>query len=271
MQMKSATLPRGPLRVKGAAMVIATRLRWLGLALGATTVLIALAVSRRPPPEPDRVAKARASAGAEVKRLCQAAGVPYPPHALYLRAFKREAELECWARGRPREPMRLLKTFAITSSSGLPGPKRREGDRQVPEGFYRIDLFNPNSSFHLSMRIDYPNASDRILSDREKPGFDIYVHGGSESIGCLPLGDDGIEQLYLLASDVTAHGRPLPIHIFPARMRGAEWEKFRAEEIAERPDLAAFWEMLQPGFEAFEDRREVPAVEVAADGRYVVR
>jgi murein L,D-transpeptidase YafK len=268
---KTAPLPGGPLRVKGAAMVIATRLRWFGLALGATAVVIAFAISKRQPPEPDRVAKAREGAGAEVKRLCQAAGVHYPPRELYLRAFKREAELECWARGRPRKPMALLKTFPITSSSGRPGPKRREGDRQVPEGFYQIDLFNPNSSFHLSMRVDYPNASDRILSDREKPGFDIYVHGGSGSIGCLPLGDEGIEQLYLLASDVKANGRPLPIHIFPARMRGGEWEKFRADEIAERPELAEFWEMLQPAFDAFENRREVPAVEVAADGKYVVR
>lgn len=241
------------------------------VALAAMGLLVALASCKRRPPEPDRVAKARARSGAEVKRLCRAAGVKYPPEELFLRAFKHEAVLECWARGRGGEPFRLVKEFQITGSSGHPGPKRREGDGQVPEGFYRIDRFNPASAYHLSMRVDYPNGSDRILSDREKPGFDIYVHGGSGTIGCLPLGDEGIEQLYLLALDASENGRPLPIHIFPAKMRGAEWERFRAENIAERTELAEFWAMLQPGFDAFEDGREVPLVEVAADGRYVLR
>jgi murein L,D-transpeptidase YafK len=239
--------------------------------LAAIAVLVAIASCKRRPPEPDRVAKARLRAGPEIQRLFRAARVKYPPEELYLRAFKREAVLECWARGGAGERFKLVKAFKVTSSSGGPGPKRREGDRQVPEGFYRIDLFNPASSFHLSMRVDYPNASDRVLSDREKPGFDIYVHGGSGSVGCLPLGDEGIEQLYLLALDVSERGRPLPIHIFPARMEGDEWERFRAEQTAGKPELAAFWELLQPGFDAFEKTREVPVVEIAADGRYVVR
>lgn len=247
------------------------RFKRTAIYLAILALLVALASCKRRPPEPDRVAKARLRSDAQIKQLCRVAAVSYPPHELYLRAFKHEAVLECWARSRAGEPFKLLKEFKITSSSGAPGPKRREGDRQVPEGFYHIDLFNPASSYHLSMRVDYPNASDRVLSDHDQPGFDIYVHGGSGSIGCLPLGDEGIEQLYLLASDVSANGRPLPIHILPARMRGADWERFRAEQIAERPELAAFWDMLQPGFDAFERTRQVPAVEVAPDGRYVVR
>src|SRR4051794_2206252 len=128
MQMKrkrkTAPLPFGPLRVKGAAMVIATKLRWLGLALGATAGLIALATSRRQPPEPERVAQARERWGPELKRLCRDAGVSYPPSELYLRAFKKEAALECWARGRAGEPLKLVKQFEVTALSGVPGPKR---------------------------------------------------------------------------------------------------------------------------------------------------
>lgn len=246
-----------------------------GLRLAAGTFiaagLLALTSCKPRPPEPERVAKARARCGAEVKRACRAAGVSYPPNELYLRAFKKEGILECWARGKRGGPYKLVKSYAIRAGSGVPGPKRREGDLQVPEGFYHIDLFNPESSFHLSMRVDYPNASDRILSDPERPGFDIYLHGGSASVGCVALGDDPIEEAYLLALDASRSGRPIPIHLFPARMSGPEWEKFRASEIAERPELAAFWASLEPAYLSFERTRTLPAIEVAPDGRYVVR
>jgi murein L,D-transpeptidase YafK len=122
------------------------------------------------------------------------------------------------------------------------------------------------------MRVNYPNASDQILSDKEHPGFDIYIHGGGGSVGCVPIGDDGIEELYLIAADATQTGQlgPIPIHIFPARMSGSEWERFRQEQTSKKPELAAFWNGLQPGFEAFEKTRRVPTVTVDAGGRYVV-
>jgi murein L,D-transpeptidase YafK len=215
-----------------------------------------------------RVAAARTRVAEQIADRFRKAGVAYPPVELFLRAFKREAVLEVWARD--TGAFVLIHSFPITSSSGQPGPKRREGDRQVPEGFYTIDRFNPLSSFHLSLRINYPNASDRLLSDPQKPGFDIYIHGGNGSSGCLPLGDDGIEEVYLMTIDAGNHAA-VPIHLFPARMSGPEWEAFAAPIRTEQPELARFWAQLQPGFDAFEKTHRLPTITVEKDGSYRVQ
>ncbi|HEV7401285.1 MAG TPA: L,D-transpeptidase family protein [Chthoniobacteraceae bacterium] len=219
-------------------------------------------------PENERVAAARAKAEPRLRELCRAAELSYPPDAIYLRIFKQEAELEVWARMK-HQPFRLLMTVPILKSSGAPGPKRKEGDRQVPEGFYAIDRFNPDSEFHLSMRIDYPNASDRILSDREKPGGDIYIHGSNLTIGCVPLGDEKIEELFILGLDTRAAGQSsIPVHLFPARPAGEKWDAFYKEYAESNPDLANFWKSLKTAYDAFEQNREVPKMKVEKDGSY---
>jgi murein L,D-transpeptidase YafK len=192
------------------------------------------------------------------------------PGDIFLRWLKREAMLELWARN-PHGRFRLVAAYPILASSGEFGPKRREGDRQVPEGFYEIDRFNPNSRFHLSLGLNYPNASDRVLADREKPGGGIFIHGNNVSIGCAPIGDDAIEEVYLAALDAHAHGQArIHVHVFPGRMAGADWEQFAAQQIAQQPELGPFWAQLQPAFTAFEMHRSLPAITVASDGRYVV-
>jgi hypothetical protein len=132
-----------------------------------------------------------------------AAGVPYPPRAVTLLALKEERRLELWA-GRANA-MRLVRSYAILAASGGPGPKLRQGDLQVPEGAYRIPWLNPNSLYHLSMKVDYPNALDRRQARRDgrtDPGGDIFIHGRDVSIGCIALGDPAIEELFVLAADV---------------------------------------------------------------------
>ena len=213
---------------------------------------------------------ARKHSEAAVCGLVTRAGLPYPPREIFLRAFKREATLEVWAR-EDSGAFKLLAEYRVLKSSGQPGPKRREGDRQVPEGFYEIERFNPESLFHLSLGLNYPNDSDRVLSDREHPGNDIFIHGKAASIGCLPIGDPAIEELYLLALDVKERGqKKIPVHIFPARMRGAEWAAFAAGNTAGNPALARFWAQLQPAYDAFESDHRVPAFTVAPDGSYRV-
>jgi murein L,D-transpeptidase YafK len=224
----------------------------------------------RPPrsPENERVAAARAKVEPRLRELCRAAGLAYPPDAIYLRSFKEEAELEVWARMK-RQPFRLLMTLPILKNSGKPGPKRKEGDRQVPEGFYTIELFNPRSDFHLSMKLNYPNASDRILSDPAQPGSDIYIHGSDVSIGCVPVGDEKIEELFILALDARAGGqRSIPIHIFPARMSGEKWDAFLKEHAEGNEQLTRFWKSLKTGYDAFEQNHEVPKMTVEKDGGY---
>ena len=218
------------------------------------------------PPAEDRVALARTRHEESIKRQCADAGLHYPPEQLFLRAFKLEGEIEAWGADRG-EAMKLIKTWPLTARSGVPGPKRKEGDRQIPEGCYQIVIFNPLSSFHLSMGLDYPNAADRIHSDQEKPGFDIYIHGSDKSVGCLAIGDEMIEELYLLAADYHATGKDaISVHIFPARMNGSEWNDLRSQY----PQNANFWDELEPIYKAFEDSHHPPAVKVDENGTYVI-
>lgn len=133
----------------------------------------------------------------------QRAGVPYPPKAVALLAFKKERRVEVWAGS--DGAWRLVRAYPVLGASGELGPKLREGDRQVPEGFYRIEGLNPNSSYHLSMKLDYPNAFDRVRAAEEgrtDPGSDIFIHGKTASIGCLAMGDEAIEELFVLIARV---------------------------------------------------------------------
>lgn len=130
------------------------------------------------------------------------AGVKYPPHELVLVGLKKEMLLQVYASdgGRPR----FIRSYHILASSGKTGPKLREGDRQIPEGIYRITFLNPNSSYHLSMRLDYPNHFDQAMAreeGRENLGGDIMIHGKDMSIGCVAVGDEAAEDLFVLAAD----------------------------------------------------------------------
>ena len=112
--------------------------------------------------------------------------------------------MEVWIRD-AAGPWRLLKRYPFTGFSGALGPKLREGDGQIPEGVYGIEYLNPNSSYHLSLKVDYPNAFDRrmaALEGRTQPGTDIFIHGGSATIGCIPLGDPAVEEVFVLVASV---------------------------------------------------------------------
>ena len=205
----------------------------------------------------------------ELRAHFEAAGVRWPAGEIFLRGMKREGQLEVWARDNEREPFRLVRIYPVTAQSGGPGPKRREGDMQVPEGFYEVDRFNPRSAFHLSLGINYPNASDRILGDPNAPGFDIFIHGGKASIGCLALGDPAIEEVYLMALE--SRVRPIHVHLFPARMDRADWSAWQDARLAAQPGLGGLWTRLAEGWNLFERERRVPSIEVAADGSYQCR
>ena len=131
------------------------------------------------------------------------AGVVYPPTALTLVGLKKERQLQVYAAGRDGR-MRFVRAYPIHAASGQAGPKLREGDGHVPEGLYPIESLNPNSQFHLSLRIGYPNAFDRAQAEHEGRtdlGGDIMIHGGAASVGCLAMGDEAAEDLFILAAD----------------------------------------------------------------------
>ncbi len=132
-----------------------------------------------------------------------AAKATYPPSAIHLLAIKDEKKLELWT----EEPTGrfFIRAYPIKAASGVTGPKLREGDKQVPEGVYRLEYLNPNSAYHLSMKLDYPNAFDRQharAEGRTQPGGDIFIHGNAVSIGCLAVGDPAIEELFTLVAAV---------------------------------------------------------------------
>lgn len=197
-----------------------------------------------------------------IKGICRELRVDYPPRKLFFRAFKQERELEIWAETRSGQMVRL-RVYPIAAASGGPGPKRREGDLQVPEGVYHIDRFNPNSRYHLSLGLNYPNPSDRILGDEARPGSDIFIHGNQVSIGCLAMTDEKIEEIYALAKG--AQGR-IPVHIFPCRMQGNAYASLKRGY----PQHVPFWKQLEKIYLAFESKKSIPAVAIEKDGRYRV-
>jgi murein L,D-transpeptidase YafK len=218
-----------------------------------------------------RVRVAKQEKDSVLRAYCTARQLHYPPREIFLRAFKREDILEVWARDNAAGPFVLLADYPICERSGDLGPKRREGDLQVPEGFYHINIFNPVSDFHLSLGISYPNDSDRILGNRRKPGGDIMIHGDCVTIGCIPIRDECIREVYWLAVQVHAGGMErIPVHVFPCRMDRAGME-FLAAEKGDDATLMPFWNMLQPGFEYFQRTKELPLISVDAKGSYVVR
>ena len=157
-----------------------------------------------PPPTMQSVlARYGPKARAAWKPLFERKGVSYPPRQLAILVFKRERRVVVWA-ANDKQPWRYIRTFPIFAASGVAGPKRRQGDYQVPEGVYRIEHLNPASSYHLSMKVSYPNAFDRKMAQqdgRTNLGGDIFIHGSNVSIGCVAIGDPAIEQLFTLVAD----------------------------------------------------------------------
>jgi len=134
--------------------------------------------------------------------LFQQQGLQYPPPSLTLLFIKSKKTLSVFAPGTNGNP-KFVKTYNVIAASGKPGPKLREGDYQVPEGIYSIESLNPNSSYHLSLRVNYPNAKDRRNAEaegRNNLGTDIMIHGNAGSMGCIALENSDIEELFILAA-----------------------------------------------------------------------
>ena len=226
----------------------------------------------------NRVDAARARLRDTLPALFAAVQVPWPPTETFLRAIKEGDDggpgvVELWARGKDQPQLTLIKSYPICAKSGISGPKRRQGDGQVPEGFYTIEKLNPQSSYHLSLRVDYPNESDRIRGRKQNGagvdlGGDIMVHGACVTIGCIPLQDDPIEEVYL-AVESTFGKQKTRIHIFPRRLDDAGLQKLLSSTSDEA--LRSFWRELAVGWNAFEKTKTVPRITVATDGAYVVQ
>lgn len=178
--------------------------------------------------------------------------------------------MELWARSRTDSVFTLIKEYPVCALPGQLGPKERMGDFQVPEGFYFIDHFNPRSNYHLSLRVSYPNVSDHLRREVVSLGGDIFIHGGCETVGCIPIENHNIKEVYWLAAQAMHQGqRIIPLHIFPSRMDDAtlRWLEHTFEP---EPRLREFWRNLAVGHAYFEATRQVPWITVSEEGRYII-
>ncbi len=114
----------------------------------------------------------------------------------------------------------VLKAYDFGLGFAPVGHKRFERDGRTPEGDYVIDRRNPESKFHLSLGISYPNEADREFASTQgkSPGGDIFIHGrpwkyrkgGRDwTAGCIAVTNREIEEIYAMVDNGT------PISIYP--------------------------------------------------------
>jgi murein L,D-transpeptidase YafK len=233
----------------------------------------------------ERVKAAYDEKSEAVFALLKSKNLEFSKLRVFFRVFKKEQKLEIWAKNESDKTFQILKTYEIASSTGDLGPKRKQGDMQTPEGFYFIDRFNPISNFHLSLGINYPNESDKILGEKGNLGSDIFIHGSTVTVGCMPMTDDKIKEIYILAVEARNAGQSqIPVHIFPMNLSGnhfkelekyakssdfiAYWSRLKGGQAIDSQRFITFWTNLKTGFDAFEETHVLPKVLVNKDGTY---
>lgn len=158
-----------------------------------------------------------------------------------IRAFKDEEVLEVFVKDHAKTHFQIFKKYKFTATTGQLGPKFKEGDRQIPEGHYFINRFNPKSKFHLSLGLNYPNEEDKKRADKDQPGSDIFIHGSNQTVGCIPIGNEKIRELYLLCDWAKSKGQiHIPVEIYPFEMSKKNINKFSKKF----PQHRSFWEKL---------------------------
>lgn len=198
-----------------------------------------------------RVRQAHENCARSIDSLFAKMETSYPPEEICLVAYKKERTLQLWARPETSDTFTFIKQYDFTAFSGQLGPKRQRGDLQIPEGYYHINHFNPYSNFHLSMKISYPNKSDSILGMHGSLGNEIRIHGSSVTIGCIPIGDEAIEELYTICVDLKSTGQTrIPVYIFPCRMHALHMKMLEAKANVDTA-LFNFWKNLKQGYKIF--------------------
>jgi murein L,D-transpeptidase YafK len=190
---------------------------------------------------------------------------------IYLRAFKNEKEIELWGKNASDTKYSLIKTYKVCRTSGRLGPKRKQGDLQIPEGFYHIDRFNPYSNFYLSLGINYPNKSDRILGNKSNLGGDIFIHGDCVTIGCLPITNDQIKELYIICVEARNNGQTtIPVTIFPSKLSETEYKRL-TDKFSSDSDKVGLWTDLKEGYDIFNKTKQLPSIGFLNTGRHTVK
>ncbi len=214
----------------------------------------------------ERVRNAYAEKGNALQKELKKAGIT-SNFEVYMAAYKSEGKFELWLKGVGQNQFELFKTYNFCAHSGTIGPKVLEGDGQTPEGFYKINVFNPESSYHLSLGLNYPNKVDLARTGKDnKAGNDIYIHGNCVTIGCIPLSDEKIKEVYLIAIEARNGGqKDIPVSIFPFKLTEDNLKKHGAQF----PTQVTFWKTLQVGYAYFDKYKTLPKI-TQEKGGYVV-
>jgi len=182
---------------------------------------------------------------------------------IILVAYKDEKFIEVYGKNNSDSNFKIVIRYPFCFSIGKLGPKRMVNDRQIPEGFYQISLFNPQSQYFLSLKINYPNKSDSILGVRGKYGGDIFIHGDCATIGCIPISND-IKELYLYAMYARNSGQlDIPVYIFPFIMSDNKFDLFKTNKNY------LFWKNLKEGYDIFDSTKKKLNYNVDKNGDYI--
>jgi len=185
-------------------------------------------------------------------------------HILFV-AYKSEKQLDIYIKNKKDNQYKKLMSYDICASSGDLGPKRKSGDYQVPEGFYQIDRFNPASSYYLSLGVNYPNQSDKIKSTAKNLGGDIFIHGSCVTIGCMPMTDDKIKEIYIYALEAKNNGQTkIPVYIFPFKMTSENLKKYKSSYESH----SSFWNNLKLGYDKFHQNYKELSFNITKNGDY---
>ena len=208
-----------------------------------------------------RVKVALSEKSDDILNKIKSIGLSKPEFHIYIRIFKYEQLVQLWIKKTSVDTFSLIQTYPFSANSGDLGPKRKQGDLQIPEGFYHIDTFNPYSIFYISLGINYPNRSDRILGDKNTGG-DIFIHGNNVTIGCVPITDDKIKELYLFAVYAKESGQnDIPVHIFPYNFNNQITRNKIKNDLNYRK-YSTFWLNLEEGYQLFEKDHKVPSYQI---------
>jgi murein L,D-transpeptidase YafK len=206
-----------------------------------------------------------------LKQEFEGKGLVWPARYMYLRSFKYDSKLEVWVKSEKSEKYKLFKTYKVCALAGNFGPKRFEGDYQVPEGFYYLNQFKPNSNYHMALGVNYPNPSDRVLSDPVKPGAEIFIHGSCVTVGCIPLTDPIIEELYVLAAITRNAGQDyIPIHVMPVMFKNEKSLEKLTKFVETRTEYKPMVSVFEKVYYYFNQYRNLPTILIGEKGEYLM-
>ncbi|MDQ2180777.1 murein L,D-transpeptidase family protein [Marinifilum sp. D714] len=217
-----------------------------------------------------RVREACAEKENDILKLLDNKSIKIDELEVYLRAFKFGQKIQLWGKNKSDQKFKLIKEYKVCRKSGKLGPKRKQGDLQVPEGFYYIDRFNPASNFHLSLGINYPNQSDLFWANKTNPGGDIFIHGSCVTVGCLPITDDQIKELYIFCVEAKNNGQQkIPVHIFPVKLSNKNFDVL-VSKYKEDQDKITIWKDLKNVYDSFNKTRQIPKVTFLNNGKHLI-